>query len=273
MNEFDTANPEQNIPEEQELSHTDKMVGVFTEPAAIYTSTAKFPLRTIDWLLPFIILLALVAISQVIVTSNPEIAYQIKQKQMEQIEKNFADAVEKGQMTQEQADQQMERIQEQMESFGGGIGKVIQVVSIFIVGFIFFFIVSGIWFLLSKFALKGDGTYVSALVASGLTAYISMIQVLVTTILAIVMGRLVSDTSVASLMNIDKTNITGFLLSKLDVFSIWAYAVLGIGLAKLFKSESTGKYIIMVFAVWLIWSLIVFVISKAVPFLSFLGGY
>lgn len=273
MNDMDTSDNQQILPEEPELSFTDKMVGIFTEPAATYSSVAKFPLKTVDWLVPFAILLFLVAISQLIVTSNPEIAYQIKQKQMEQIEKNFADAVEKGQMTQEQADQQMERVQEQMESFGGGIGKVIQTVMIFIGGFIFFFIVCGIWFLLAKFVLKGDGTYMSALVASGLTSYISMIQVLITTILAIVMGKLVSDTSVASLIEADKSTIVGFILSKLDVFSIWAYAVLAIGLSKLFKSESTGKYFIMIFAVWLIWGLLVFVISKAVPFLSFLGGY
>ena len=110
------------------------------------------------------------------------------------------------------------------------------------------------------------------MVATGLTSYISMIQVLISAILALVMGRLVSDTSVASLMNSDKTTIVGFLLSKLDVISIWAYAVLAIGLAKLFRSQTTGKYYILVFGLWLIWSLFVFVISKAVPFLSFLGG-
>lgn len=273
MADFDTENQQaDNAPEETELSHTDKIVGIFTDPSTTFANVAKFPLRTIDWLLPFLILLAFVAVSQLVVSSNPEIAYQIKQKQMEGVQKSFADAVEKGQMTQEQADKQMETVEEQMESMSGGIGKVIQTVSIFIVGFIFFFVICGVYFLLSKFALKGDGTYVSAMVATGLTSYISMIQVLVSAILALVMGRLVSDTSVASLMNSDKTTIVGFLLGKIDVISIWAYAVLAIGLAKLFKSQTTGKYYILVFGLWLIWGLFVFVLIKAVPSLSFLGG-
>jgi hypothetical protein len=274
MTDIDTENQQADLtPEEVELSHTDKMVGIFTEPAATYSKISKFPLKTIDWLLPFLILLILVAVSQLVVMNNPEIAYQVKQKQMEQIEKNFADAVKKGQMTQEQADQQMSRVQDQMESMGGGIGKVIQTISIFIVGFIFFFIVCGIYFLLSKFILKGDGSYVSVMVASGLTSYISMIQVLLSAILAIVMGRLISDTSIASLVNADKSTFAGFLLGRLDVISIWAYAVIAIGLSKMFRSATTGKYYVMVFGLWIFWSLLVFIISKAVPFLSFLGGY
>lgn len=46
---------------------------------------------------------------------------------------------------------------------------------------------------------------------------------------------------------------------------------MGIGLAKLFKSENTRKYIILVFAIWLGWSIISFLLAKNVPFLSFLA--
>lgn len=274
MADFDTEKLQADTtPVETELSHTDKMVGIFTEPSSTYENIAKFPLRTIDWLLPFLILLAFVATSQIVVMNNPEIAYQVKEKQLEKIEKSFSESVEKGQMTQEQADQQMDRVRDQMDSMSGGIGMVIQTASIFIVGFIFLFIVCGVYFLLAKFALKGEGTYVSALVASGLTSYISLIQILVAAILAIVMGRLVSDTSIASFIDADKSTFVGFLLSKLDIISIWAYAVLAIGLAKLFKSQTTGKYYALVFGLWIFWGLLVFVLSKAVPFLSFLGGF
>jgi len=80
-----------------------------------------------------------------------------------------------------------------------------------------------------------------------------------------------SDVSVASLTGTDKSTIIGWLLAKIDPFSIWAYSVLGIGLAKMFKSQSMGKYIIMVFGLWLVGGLLVWFIAKAVPFLSFLN--
>jgi hypothetical protein len=271
MNEIQNPPELQEYPEVNELSHSDKAVGVLTEPSATYTETAKHPPKTIDWFLPFALLLLVVAISNILMMSNENIGYEIKQKQLSAMEKRFDEAVEKGQMTREQADEQMERIQDGM-NMGGPITLIITVVSIFIGGFLIFFIVSGIYFLFAKFLLKGDGSFNSALVANGLTAYIGIIQVLVSTILAFVFGRLMKDVSVASLMNVETTTTTGFLLSKLDVFSLWIYIVVGIGLAKMFKSEQTGKYIALSIGLWILGSLLIFVIGKTVPFLSFLGS-
>jgi hypothetical protein len=72
-------------------------------------------------------------------------------------------------------------------------------------------------------------------------------------------------------MGVDKATILGWLLAKLDPFSIWAYFVLSIGLAKMFKSQATGKYFIMVFGLWIVGGLLVWYVAKAVPFLSFLN--
>lgn len=274
MENFDKSIQDQQseIPAEQELSHSDKMIGVFSEPAATFQKISYFPPRTIDWALPMFILLVLVALSQILMMSNSEIAYQMKEKAEQNLEKSFSDAVEKGQMTQEQADEQTDRILEQMEQGRGVIGMVIQTVSIFVVGFIFFFIITGIYFFFSKVVLKGNGSYASAMVAGGLTSYIPMIQIILAAILALVMGKLMSDLSVATLVDADKSTIAGWLLGRLEPISIWAYAVIGIGLAKMFRATSVLNYIAMVFLVWILGSLLFFAISKAVPFLSFING-
>ena len=81
------------------------------------------------------------------------------------------------------------------------------------------------------------------------------------------------DTSVAAFMDSDRMTYAGFFLAKLDVFSIWVYIVLAIGLAKMFKSQSTGKYYYTLFGIWIIGGLILFWIAQAVPFLSFFTGY
>ncbi len=57
MDNTDTPNlnedlPSGELPGEEELSHTDKMVGVFAEPATMYEKTSHFPPKTIDWIIP-----------------------------------------------------------------------------------------------------------------------------------------------------------------------------------------------------------------------------
>ena len=90
---------------------------------------------------------------------------------------------------------------------------------------------------------------------------------------AFAFGKLFRDVSVASLMDMDKSTIVGWLLAKLDPFSIWIYFVLSIGLAKMFKSKNTMNYIVLVFSLWIIGGLIFFFLGQAFPFLrSFTGG-
>lgn len=258
------------INSEEELSHTDKIIGVITAPIETFQTIAKFPPKTIDWFLPVFILCVVIALTQFLVMTNPEIALQAKQKQMEAIQKNFDEMVAKKQITQQQADEQIARIEENMKSMGA-LTYVFQVIGIFFAVFIFFFVLCGIYFLLSKFALSGEGTYSSTLVANGLVSYIGIINIILAAILAFAFGRLMRDTSLASILEIDKATITGWLLAKVDPLSIWAYSVLSIGLAKMFKSNSMGKYFVMVFGLWIVGGLLIWYIAQAVSFLSFLN--
>ena len=257
--------------EEFEISHTDKLVGVFSEPGSTFSKMSKFPPKTSDWVIPILIVIVITILSQVVMMNNPTIKAAVVEKQMAAVEKSFNDAVAKGQMTQAQADQQLETMRERMEQ-----GGVVQMIGVFvgtpIAAFIFFFIVSGVYLVLAKFVLKGEGTYKEAMVAYGLPHYISAIQMIIMVIAALAMNKLFTGTSVADFIGTEKNTIAGFLLGKLDVFSIWFYVVFGIGLAKMFKSNNSQKYIIGVVAVWLGFGLIFFALAKAVPFLSFLAG-
>jgi hypothetical protein len=254
---------------EEELSHTDKLVGIFTEPKIMYQKTAQFPPRTIDWIIPLIALVIFSIVASYIILSNPEISYNVKHEQLAKIEKSFQEMVDKGQMTKEQAKEQMDRIEERMSE---GTNMVQTVIFTIVRIFLFFFIVSGIYFITARFIFKGEGSYASAMVANGLTAYIDIIQVIIATILTIVTGRLFQDTSLAAFMHIEKSTFGGFLLGKMDVITIWSIAIVGIGLAKMFKSEKMGKYFIFVFGLWIVWGLIIFGLGQAIPFLQFLGG-
>jgi hypothetical protein len=257
---------------EEELSHSDKMIGIFTEPSSTFEKIAKFPVKTVDWLLPFLILLFVIAVTRILVMSNEEIYYEARQKQEEQIQKTFDEMVAKGQMTQEQADQQMEGARKRMEMGRGLVGWILQTVGIFIFGFVVFLFIVLLYFLFAKFAFKGNGGYTSALVANGLPAYIGIIQIVLAAILAMAFGRLINDVSIASLANMDKSTIVGWILGKIDPFSIWTYSIVSIGLARMFKSDSTTKYFILVFGIWILGSLLLWGIGKVVPFLGFLSS-
>jgi hypothetical protein len=256
--------------QEEELSHSDKMIGVFSEPTATFEKTAKFPPKTMDWFLPILLLAVLISVQQILYHANPEISFQLKQKQMEAIGKRLDAQVESGAITRDQANQQRDMIESRMDQMGG-IALVFQTIGIWIAIFVVFFIMAGIYFLLVKFALKGEGGYSSVMVASGLSAYIGVLGIIITTIISLLMGKLFMDSSVASFMGSDKSTIVGWVLAKLDIFTIWSFVVFAIGLAKMFKSSSTQKYYMLVFGIWLIGGLILFFLAKAIPFLKFFG--
>jgi len=252
-----------------ELSHSDKLIGVFTEPSNTFSITSKFPPRTKDWFLPILFLLLAAALVQLILTNNEEITFQIKQKQMQKIEAQFDEAVKSGAMTREQANEQLDRISEQIDQGRGTTGMIIQIVSVFVVGFLIFIIYSGIYFLFGKTLLKGEGLFASALVANGLASYIGIIHIILAAVLSLSLGRLIPYIDLTAILGVERATFMGFLLGKVDPFSIWMYTVLGIGLSKMFQSNSSTKYIAMVFGIWVAITFIFFLLAQAVPFLQF----
>jgi hypothetical protein len=256
---------------EEELSHSDKMIGIFTEPTATFEKIAKYPLKTIDWFLPAFIIFLVISVTQVLLNSNKAIHSQIVEKQMTKMEKNLDKAVAEGKMSADDKAKRLDAIQAQMENYGT-LQIVFTFVGVLLGGFIMFFILNGIFYLFVKFALKGDGGYNSVLVASGLTFYIGMLGVIVATMLSFAFGRMMQDVSVASFLDSDRSTIVGFILAKLDVFAIWGYIVLSIALAKLFKSADTLKYYITVFGIWILGGLLFFLLAKAIPFLAYFGA-
>jgi len=271
MSEFEHQPQSEQVPveeQEPELSHSDKLVGIFSEPGKTFESIAKFPIRTIDWVLPVLAMLVVVIISQIIMMGNPQIKAEMKQKQIDAIEKRFQEAVDKGTMTKEEAESQLQTTEDQMDKMSGTIGKVFTAISILVFGFLAYLVIAGFYFLIIKFIFKADGTFQHVLVTTGLTSYIGIISMVLVTIFALVTGKMARDVSVATLFSVDTKTFVGFLLAKLDVFSIWMYFVIALGMTKLFNAGDSKKYYYFIFGAWIVWSLLVFVLMKSVPFLQ-----
>ncbi|MEG8946231.1 YIP1 family protein [Rosettibacter firmus] len=257
-------------PEEIELNHTDKLVGVFTEPINTFSKISVLGSKVSDWLIPLFIFIIAAILSNILMMSNPVIKASVIQKQMEQFEKNLNNAVEKGQMTESQKEAQLETIRERMER-GGIANYIINAIGITIITFITFFIVSGVFYLFVKLILKGNGTYKDAMTSYGLPYYVLIIQIIVMVILAFATDKFYTSTSVGAFIETERSSISHFILSKLDIFSIWFYALVSIGFGKMFKSESLGKYFILIYCLWIGFGLLFFFLAKAVPFLSSLS--
>ncbi len=263
-------NEQENLQEEsiqEELSFTDKITGILSSPAATFSSVAAFPLKTIDWLLPFFILLILIIASNFVKTSNPAIAAEIQEQQKQRVYKMLDEQQKEGKLTREQVREQKEKLDDQLKNMNSPVFMAIQGVSIFVGAFLIFFIICGLYFLIAKFSFKDDATYQGAMVANGLVAVISMIQVLVTTILAMVMNKFIPDTSINSFVTIERTSPMYFA-GIIDPFKIWSYAVIAIGMAKLFRSPDPKKYFYLVFGIWIGWEILFFILRKFVPFME-----
>jgi uncharacterized membrane protein YgcG len=240
------------------------MIGVFTEPSKMFSFTSKFPPRTKDWVIPVMILFFVAALIRIIAMTNEEVYFEAKQKGVERIEK----MVDSGTLTREQGDEAITKVDDQMAFMNKPVGWVITIATSMIFGTIVLVIIVGIYYLFVRFLMKGEGSFKSALVANGLTIYISILQMIVAGILTMLLGKMIMDSSLASLLGSDKMTLVGWFLSKIDPITIWVYVVLSIALAKMFKSETTGKYYAVVFGIWLIGTFILFQLAQAVPFLQ-----
>jgi hypothetical protein len=180
------------------------------------------------------------------------------------MQEQFDKMVESGQMTREQADEQLDRTGEMMSN--PMFIYVFPTIGAVVMTLLWFFVITTLAFLIAKFALGGNGTYSQAMSSMGLPLYINVIGGIVLIILALLMGKMVTGLNPASLTGMDVKTFPGFLLSRLDVFSIWYYVVVGIAFAKMFKSDNVKKYIFTSVSVWLVFMFIIFGLSQVSPF-------
>ncbi len=259
-----------NFEEEPKVSLSDKFVGVFTEPSNIFNKIKAAGATTMDWLLPILIFSLVAGLINFLSLNDPEIRMKMQEKQMEKIEKNFNKLVENGTISQEKADEQLDKISERM-SEQLQKGRWIQLISIFLVTFILFFILAGFYYLVMKYGFKGSGTYKDAMTAYGLPYYILTLSYIVVGLTMFLLSKPLQSVSVGALLDYDSGTIVGLLLNKLDVFAIWFYTVIGIGFAKMFDIKSTKKVILWIYVIWIGFSLLLYFAGELFPFLKFFG--
>jgi len=265
METENTIQSEQPKNEMEELSHTDKIVGVISEPINLFSMLAFQKNKATDWLLPIFTMVFVTLIATFIYMSNPEIKFQTQQRQSTTLQKELDKRVESGEMTQEQADNLLESSSAMKNN---PITYVITSMNVLLWWLIWFFIFTTVGFFVAKFALNGEGSYTQAMTAMGLPLYIFVLQSIILVIAGMLMGKSLTGLNPASLTGMEVNKLAEFLLSRLDVFSIWFYAVVGISFAKMFKSDTVRKFIFTSYGIWLIVMYIIFELGKDYPILK-----
>jgi hypothetical protein len=252
------------IPEpEEEITLSDAITGVFTEPVQTFEDVKKAGKKNF-WLVPIIILIVLTIIASFMIMRDEELSAEIRSKQMLAVKEKLEEQVKEGKMTQEQMNERMDRME---QGFRGTnpIFLVFRIIGPIIFIFIVLFLKGLVFWGLIK-ALKGTATYMLVISVLGLTSVIESVQAVINTALSIVTGRLGANIGPILLFAKDALGENmSKLVSHFDLLSIWYFIILGIGLAKVSQLK-TSKVMPVVFVLWVIY--IVIVSFSNISFLS-----
>ncbi|HTY09462.1 MAG TPA: YIP1 family protein [Bacteroidota bacterium] len=244
MDEMNTTPAAQK--ESSEMSHSDKVMNVFSAPGELFDYVAKSEKQTSNWSLPFIFTVIVSIIFVLVAFSQAPIQDQMRDQQ----DKAFQKRVESGKMTQEQVDQAMTMVPKPgspLFMITGSVGAA------FIMAFMLFGL-SLVFWLTGKWVFKSSATYAKTLEVTGLSMYIFVLGSIITLLLAVAMGSLYATPSLAlAVSQYDPSNTVHKLLSAISVFNFWFLFVVAVGLGKLF-SVSTGKALGAVGVLWGIWT-------------------
>jgi Yip1 domain len=239
-------NQESNAPAEQATSLGNRIMNVFAAPSEAFEGIASMESKTKLWVLPWITSMVIGAVFVFAMFSNQTLVQQMRDMRA----KTMQEQVAQGKMTQEQADQAQDRI-EQM----GGFMSAIAIVGLVVVTSLYFFVGALVFWLVGKLALKSPEGYGTYLGLYGTAAWISVLGGIITSLMILGMGSLHATPSaaLAVLSSYDPANSVHHILKNLDVFAVWQAVVLGIGLGKV-TGKSSGTAIGISVGMWVVWA-------------------
>lgn len=235
---------QQPLPAAPSLGTT--ITDVFSAPSEVFQNLKGTASSPILWVVPMIVSIIIGIAVTITMFTNETLHSQVIDAQRQAIEKR----VEEGKMTQETADQAIER----MGSGGSSLFVVIGSISVVIMIAVTYFLGTLFLWLANKTILKTSAGYGKHLEVYGIASWIGILGAIITLMMMVGMSSLHAQPSGALLVmsNYDVTNNLHKLLNALNIFSIWQALIIGLGLAKL-SEKSNGNGIGVACVLWLIW--------------------
>lgn len=252
MEENIQSPPEQNnpVPEPAEqLSVSDALTGVFTSPGETFETIVNTPKKTY-WVIPVIISVVVGIVLAFLFFRDEQLITGIMDKQKAALEQRMEEQVKSGKMSSEQAKVAIENAEKFMDP-KGVFFQVIGYGGAVISPFLILFVLSLVYLIVLKI-MKADFEFTNLLNVVGLSLMITIVGGIVGLVLSIIVGEI----STVSLGLIIKDSAVGLkmheLLNKIDVFTIWFYFVVAVGVSKVSKISS-GKAYGIVYGIWILW--------------------
>jgi hypothetical protein len=236
------------------MSLAGRLMNVFAAPGEVFAEIKQAPTSVANWLVPLLIYAVVGVISVCIMFAQPAIRQTIHDQQVKALDQQ----VQQGKMTQAQEDQALQVMEKfmgpTMLAIIGSFGLVIySFVSVF--GWALVLWLAGRWLLKSRF------DYMKVLEVAGLSSVIVALGMVITTLLAVILGRLYAGPSLALLVdNFDPKNRGHLLLGAFNLIYLWHAGVLAVGLAKL-SGAPAAKAAAVVFGFWVLIELLLIAVG------------
>lgn len=221
----------------------DRLTGVFVSPGEVFEQLRHAPPAASNWWVPLLLSLIAVIAYICVAFSQPAVLQQTRDQQAQVLKAK----VDKGAMTQQQADAAMEAIERfstpAIMKISGSVAGVFAMVAMF------FLINLGVWLLGSK-VFHGGYDFMKSAEMLGLTQMISVVGTLILIPLVIAKGNLLVNLGPVLLLDqIDPKIITHQILLSLNLFNVWYVVVLGLGIARL-SGASIYKALGVLIGIW-----------------------
>jgi len=242
--------PELASPKEPDITLTDAITGVITEPGATFEAIKKSSKKNY-WLIPLLIVIAISIVSGYLSTNDDELFSITKQKQLDFFKNNMEKSVKEGKISQEKMDEEMDNFEKRFDR-SSPFFIAILILGPLIMAFLLLFLEGLIyWGVLKIF--KSTAVYMEIICVLGLVSIISGIQVIIDTALAIFTGNLHANIGPVLFINAEMVGEQfEKLLAHFDVIAIWSMVVLAVGFSKISGLKSSVSYSV-VFGLWIIW--------------------
>lgn len=235
------------VEEPKVSSFVERAADIFSAPGKLYSEVAVSPVQSSSWVMPYILSMIVAVVFTIALFSNQSLRDQMMEPQRQQMQER----VQKGEMTQEQADSAEEFIgSSSIMMITGGVGAAVVVtISVFGIPLILWLVV--------KFALKSATGYKKMLEVYGLSSLIGILSAIVTLIMMHLFDsvRATPGASLLLMNNFDYQSFAHKVIASLNILTIWQTAVVGIGMAKV-SNKPTGTGMGFAFGLWLVYVLI-----------------
>lgn len=232
----------------EQLSNADAMSGIFTEPGETYETIANTPKKNY-WIFPVLITVVIGLISTFLFMQDAELVSKTMEKQKEKMREKFQESVKQGKMTQEDSEKAMESMNPKgmmfkVFGFGGAI-----------IGPFVILLLLSVFYLIALKIMKAQFDFMNILNVVGLAMLISGIGNIIAVVISILKGNLTSVGPGLLFSEESAGQKVYAMLTKIDLFSIWFYAVIAIGLSKIAR-VSIAKTAAVVFGLWIVYILV-----------------